>query len=206
MYGRRRQLSAEETEFNAQAKIRREAASMTCQCCWRKFLANTGKMAHHGYQRPGDGWQTASCYGARHLPFEADRDTLGDMILALKRQYLRLQAYRRDTVAEKHPLEVTYSDLSVPRDRRGQDPVVVITVCFTRKTFKGTMAIHKEGLTRHGRNIGTYDDVKATDLKTQADRITRIKHDIVECQKRHNAWKRTHHWDHISHVWRKEKK
>lgn len=42
----------------------------TCQICGRPIKANTGKIAHHGYRRPGDGWQTSSCYGARHLPYE----------------------------------------------------------------------------------------------------------------------------------------
>ena len=28
----------------------------------------------HGYERPGHGWQTGSCMGAKNLPFEVDRD------------------------------------------------------------------------------------------------------------------------------------
>jgi hypothetical protein len=42
----------------------------TCQICGRAIKANTGIIAAHGYKRPGYGWQTASCYGARHQPYE----------------------------------------------------------------------------------------------------------------------------------------
>lgn len=47
----------------------------TCQICARDIKANTGIIAHHGYQRPQFmGWQTASCDGARQLPYEVSRD------------------------------------------------------------------------------------------------------------------------------------
>lgn len=45
-----------------------------CQICAREIKANTGLIAHHGYQRPGTGWQTASCDGAKQLPYEVSRD------------------------------------------------------------------------------------------------------------------------------------
>ncbi len=38
--------------------------------------ANTGVIAHHGYQRPGQGWQTASCFGARYVSYEVGHDAL----------------------------------------------------------------------------------------------------------------------------------
>lgn len=47
-----------------------------CQICERAIKANTGKIAHHGYTRPGTGWQTASCMGARHLPYEVSCDVI----------------------------------------------------------------------------------------------------------------------------------
>ncbi len=52
----------------------------TCQICEREIQANNAKglIAHHGYQRPdrGSGWQTASCWGARHLPYEVSCDQI----------------------------------------------------------------------------------------------------------------------------------
>lgn len=49
----------------------------TCQICARNIKANTGKIAHHGYQRPyKQGWQTGSCDGAKFLPYEESCDRL----------------------------------------------------------------------------------------------------------------------------------
>lgn len=42
----------------------------TCQICQRPIKSKNGLIAHHGYKRPGDGWQSASCCGARHEPLE----------------------------------------------------------------------------------------------------------------------------------------
>lgn len=61
--------------YEPPAKISQHAK--TCQICSRPIHAATGKIAHHGYERPGGGYQTASCYGAQHLPFEVSRDVLG---------------------------------------------------------------------------------------------------------------------------------
>lgn len=59
---------------------------MTCHCqiCERPIKANTGLIAHHGYQRPGDGWQTASCPGARRLPYERSADAIPPYVECLR--------------------------------------------------------------------------------------------------------------------------
>ena len=48
----------------------------TCQICGRIIKAKNGLIAHHGYQRPGQGWQTASCFGARYRPYEVACDAI----------------------------------------------------------------------------------------------------------------------------------
>jgi hypothetical protein len=65
-------------------KQERDDVAMTCQVCGGKYLASRGKIAHHGYQRPGWGSQTESCFGALFPPFEVSRDRLGDWIKFLK--------------------------------------------------------------------------------------------------------------------------
>lgn len=50
--------------------------NFTCQICEREIKASTGVIAHHGYTRPGEGWQTSSCWGARHLPYEKSCDQI----------------------------------------------------------------------------------------------------------------------------------
>jgi hypothetical protein len=73
-----------------------EARKSTCQVCGRAiklvlmrqcrggvpFGVMQHVIAHHGYQRPGDGWQTASCMGARRLPYEVAHDALDEAIVA----------------------------------------------------------------------------------------------------------------------------
>lgn len=52
----------------------------SCQICGRPIKAKTGVIAHHGYKRPGNGWQTSSCMGARHLPYEKSCDLIPEAI------------------------------------------------------------------------------------------------------------------------------
>lgn len=56
-----------------------------CQVCGRAIRAASGLIAHHGYTRPGDGWQTRSCHGARHVPYEEGHDALDSWIRDLTR-------------------------------------------------------------------------------------------------------------------------
>jgi hypothetical protein len=58
----------------------------TCQICGRPIQSKKGLIAHHGYQRPSDGWQTPSCFGARYLPYEKSRDRIPEAIEILKGQ------------------------------------------------------------------------------------------------------------------------
>lgn len=61
-------------------------ATTHCQVCGRAIKVVRGwcrqtnrrepMVAHHGYRRPSDGWQTASCFGARWRPYEVARDAL----------------------------------------------------------------------------------------------------------------------------------
>lgn len=55
-----------------------------CQICERQIEAGSGLIAHHGYQRPGQGWQTASCMGARHKPYEVACDVIPAAIDTIK--------------------------------------------------------------------------------------------------------------------------
>lgn len=58
-----------------------EADKRTCACCFRKqALSKNGTMVHHGFQRPGDGYQTASCYGINFKPLERSNEGLIAMI------------------------------------------------------------------------------------------------------------------------------
>lgn len=52
----------------------------TCGVCFRPIAVLRGTMAHHGYERPGTGWQTASCAGIRFKPLEVSPEGLDWLI------------------------------------------------------------------------------------------------------------------------------
>ena len=67
-----------------------------CQICARDIKANTGLIAHHGYQRPGSGWQTASCDGAKQLPYEVSCDYIPVVI-----ERYKLHATNQENLADE---------------------------------------------------------------------------------------------------------
>lgn len=73
----------------------------TCPVCFRSIAVVHGTMAHHGYQRPGQGWQTASCPGIRFKPLEVSNEGLVWLIGALRER----QAALSDALANRatHP-------------------------------------------------------------------------------------------------------
>lgn len=62
----------------------------TCQICGRQIKSKNGVIAHHGYTRPGDGYQTRSCMGARYLPYEESRDRIAQAINILSEEIVRI--------------------------------------------------------------------------------------------------------------------
>lgn len=64
----------------------------TCPCCFRAIAVRGTTLAHHGYERPGDGWQTASCPGIRFKPLERSKEGLEWITTATKEQLASAQA------------------------------------------------------------------------------------------------------------------
>jgi hypothetical protein len=58
----------------------------TCQICGREIGTTMGVIAHHGYTRPGHGWQTSSCWGAKHVAYEVGHDALDSLIPVIQAQ------------------------------------------------------------------------------------------------------------------------
>lgn len=188
-YGRRRRLSPEEKAANAAAREARNNAAMTCQVCARKILANTGVIAHHGYQRPYEGWQTSSCMGARHLPFETDRAILGRYIETITGLRNRLEESKRKVIAEECEVSFSYTDYS--KRRFGGKPEKV-TVRVTRNTFEAVRAEHKNGFDRS--SVYSFDTLKKWSVDELTTRINFLNSDIRESQARFDGWKKTHEW------------
>lgn len=56
----------------------------TCGIClglW--MLDKAGNLVHHGYQRPGDGWQTDGCPGVKKPPYEKSTLALEEYVALL---------------------------------------------------------------------------------------------------------------------------
>lgn len=93
-----------------------DAQITTCQICGRPIKANTGVIAHHGYQRPGWGSQTSSCQGARYLPYEQSCDRIPVVIEWIK-EHIALAQRAMNELRNNPPATLTtYRDRSNPRD------------------------------------------------------------------------------------------
>lgn len=138
--------------------------AFTCQICAREIKANTGLIAHHGYQRPwhGSGIQTRSCMGARHLPYEKDCTVL--------KKYVDIVTTQRDAT-------------KTTRDALAEDKFESITFVWRKPTVHkdfGSYTITKtHGIQEENRSIfrqhGVYDWVKAVEHKL-AEMNYELKH------------------------------
>jgi hypothetical protein len=167
-------------------RAEREAKAMTCQCCGRDILAETGVIAHHGYERPGDGYQTASCPGAKELPFEVSRDGLGRHIVAMKASVERNRVYLAKVQAEEVDLTFNYTDR---RERKAWERGKEISVQVTRETMADALA--------QAKSIGwngttTFDTLKASKVSKVESEIQADIRYIAEQQARYDGWKQTH--------------
>ena len=160
---------------------------MTCQICGRDILAGSGAIAHHGYQRPGDGYQTGSCYGALKLPFEVSRDALGHYITAVlaptidrKKEHLaRMQA--RDPSVE---VKVHYQAKKYNNWRREQSSFVA-----NAASYEQSRDIHRP-LAAWPRDIkDTFEEVLLVAIARQKNSLRMDEAYMVGQEVRFNDWK-----------------
>lgn len=80
----------------------------TCQICAREIKAKNGLIAHHGYQRPYQShYQTSSCFGARHVPYEIGHDAI-DAYLALLAGWITDTEAKIAKMVSEPPDKLTY--------------------------------------------------------------------------------------------------
>lgn len=200
----RGQIKATELIAKAPSKARiaeqaRLADAMTCQICGRPILAEVGVIAHHGYERPGMGWQTASCPGARELPFENDRAALGHRVAMVKKGIVDLKAYRKATAEEKNAIIWSFG-------RRG-DRHEARYVTFTRATmaeayFFATPAFSSWDFSSYDNSWRGNGDVAknlfdlclARELRHQAREIKGREDWVKWAQARYDGWGKTASW------------
>lgn len=182
-------------------QLAKEATQMTCQCCGRKIFAETGVIAHHGYERPGTGWQTASCFGARELPFEVSRDALGLMIKRLivqrQRKDERLNALQDETI----PVVFTWT-VRKPDPRGDRFPRVDEKHSreVTRATFED-LRFGELADVMTIRSVNSFDQIKDVAIRDTRAELRSLMEYITECEKRYARWQQTHRWDLTAKVW-----
>lgn len=189
-YGLMLKEAAARAAANKKAKTKALAKTMTCQCCGRAIFAETGVIAHHGYERPGSGWQTASCYGARHVPFEVARDTLGLMLDHMRAQLARNEAYRACVDAETEPCRVDVPDKSKPKVWGRGYPDMMLDI--TRENYADFRKAH-EGIVFQ-RGLWDFDIIKTRYVAGLDSQIRMLTAHIKEQQARYDGWKQTHEW------------
>ena len=177
-------------------RAERDAKAMTCQCCARKILAETGAIAHHGYERPGSGWQTASCQGAKELPLEVSREALGRMLTSFKAVLAASVSARAKTEAETTPLSYRWLDQTQKVNR--WDKAIERFITVTRETFDAEYAQIKDKCApTHVQP--TFDQVKARALYALDQDISMWKSEIAYHQPRYDDWVQTH--DRVDGAW-----
>jgi len=168
------------------------ADRMTCQCCARPILANTGTIAHHGYERPDYGWQTASCMGAKALPFEVSRNRLGQMIEELSERRVRMITARDAVQAELASIDVSYTT-GYGRDKQRR------TFAFTRENFDS--AEGQKALRAAMYYASTFTALRDQDVARRSSQIAQLAAYIIEQRDRYEGWKQTHKWDRATKSW-----
>lgn len=182
---RRREITPEEKAANVAKRDARKQAAMTCQCCGGKYLANRGRVAHHGYQRPGTGWQTRSCIGATYLPFEVSRDRLADAITMLANTISNLNIEIADVTAERVPLHREFK--SYKGAARGYE---TIRVEFTRETFDAVRAANEALFRQH--SLHDFNKCKASKLLNLESEVRHYSKWKTEQEARFAGWTQTH--------------
>ena len=189
-------------------QIEREAECMTCQCCGRSIFAQTGTIAHHGYERPGTGWQTPSCVGAKELPWEVSRDALGKLIEMLGVRIDDLKAHAKAVKAETVKVPFHYVEY-VKDSNRYTSTKVNHKEMFDRAGYEAAIARVDEDATsaldkalHTAQRTTSFNQLLERELMNTESMVVQTRTFKRECEKRFAGWKQTHsHFDKATGKW-----
>lgn len=148
--------------------------SSTCQICGRAIQANTGLIAHHGYTRPyaHAGYQTASCPGARFMPYEMACDAIQPYIDRLEATLTSTQQIL-DLLLNDPPRYLQY----VPQARRGKP-------LLPPEEVERPANFNKEGIV-----VDRYSQLYLNARRERESMIKHLTEDIKYLKERLDAWK-----------------
>lgn len=145
----------------------------TCQICGRAIKAKTGRIAHHGYKRPGHGWQTASCMGAGHAPYEQGHTALDFAIERMPVQITETEEALAEFIANPP------AELVTRRDAYGR----------TTRTEARPEGFNPADLGVQGDRPGTYESTFDSSVHARRTTIRDMKVFLEYCRERRAAWK-----------------
>jgi hypothetical protein len=154
-----------------------------CQICGRLIQAKNGRIAHHGYQRPGHGWQTASCPGAKYRPYEVACERLEWFVNLLIDMHATKAANL--VAVEREELPVSWSYEKRRRDAWSQRETVQVVV--TRDTWEQVKAEHSGVLISYG--YYDFDRLKAVDVRRRNQELEGILTEIKLQTQRLADWR-----------------
>lgn len=183
----RRALNEKTRTLQAAAKARQAqedyeaGAQMTCQLCGRIIRSKHGVIAHHGYTRPGGGWQTSSCDGTHHPPLEVSNEhlieTIGDYEKLCRSEVLRIERVKR----EQEPVVIQVKPHWSENRRR---PYVYT---FDRGNFDEVRASSEGQLT----SAATFEDYKEEFVSVLTARLHQTKSILEGLRERNANWRQT---------------
>jgi hypothetical protein len=154
---------------------------MTCQICGRLICSKLGTIAHHGYTRPGDGWQTASCDGTHEVPFEVSNAHLIATISHLESCVEELKADIAAVREERVPVVVNV------RPHWSEGRKYPYTYTITVATYESVAAASDGRLS----DSVPFEDRKESHIDRLEAHIKSIKVGLGEMRKRNLGWKQT---------------
>jgi hypothetical protein len=174
---------AERAEQKARLQLAAYEAGdeMTCQLCGRRICSKFGTIAHHGYSRPGDGYQTASCDGTHHSPLEVTNDLLLKYIGKYGARCEETKRLIDDVRADRVEVAVTISP------HWGERRSYPYTFRFTAKTYAEVVAASEGKLSGHV----SFSDRKKYYVTELEDRLRNQKVVLAELRERNANWKQT---------------
>ena len=157
----------------------------TCQICSRPIGFKAGIIAHHGYRRPGEGWQTASCYGARHVPFEISRDRLGDYIAhVLETEHAKLSARVAELAANEAGLVVAFTF----KTRLTSIDRATTTLLVSAANYNELKAAHPSPFLTYS-SAHSFDSLRKLELQRQTSNLKMLKAELFDARKRFAGWR-----------------
>lgn len=172
-------------ENRARKAAGQEAPSGECQICGRRqrLVRVSGgavtHLAHHGYERPAEGWQTASCRGARHLPYEVSRDLIPVVVEEIER-YIVTQVKGRAELDTDPPEKLQYEGPGTKTIGRYRFPEMVDVPKPEGWVF----------VERASHPYRSYDYLLAAAKSGYDRRIANSRADVVHFRKRYDTWEK----------------